>query len=128
MPRSVKRWKFSDSEAFYVLLTGVFVSVFLPLVATSAQEEKTVNSDRFTSAALPLSDIVYDPDDMASTKFMSMELGSPVPPGDFAKLDPADGSTGKPSSLRLDWESSSNADSYEYCIDLTNNNACGGDQ
>jgi hypothetical protein len=47
-----------------------------------------------------------------------------IPPGDFNKSTPADGVTGQPANPTLSWGASSNATSYEYCIDTSNNNAC----
>ncbi|PWB68083.1 MAG: hypothetical protein C3F15_17055, partial [Holophagae bacterium] len=47
-------------------------------------------------------------------------------PGAFSKPTPANGATNQPASLTLTWGSSSDASSYEYCVDLTNNNACDG--
>ncbi len=47
-------------------------------------------------------------------------------PGAFSKLTPADGATNQPASLTLTWGTSADASSYEYCVDLTNNNACDG--
>jgi hypothetical protein len=45
-------------------------------------------------------------------------------PGEFNKSNPANGATNQPLSLTLSWGSSSNAASYEYCYDTTNDNAC----
>jgi hypothetical protein len=47
-----------------------------------------------------------------------------TPPGDFNKSAPANGATGQPANPTLSWGASSNATSYEYCIDTSNNNAC----
>jgi hypothetical protein len=46
------------------------------------------------------------------------------PPGAFAKLSPVNGASNQSTSLTLSWASSSYADSYEYCYDMTNDNAC----
>ena len=52
---------------------------------------------------------------------------APAPaPGGFGKTSPANGATGQPVPMSLSWGSSSNAASYEYCVDATNNNACDG--
>ncbi|HQP44104.1 MAG TPA: hypothetical protein PLV66_10545, partial [Thermoanaerobaculales bacterium] len=45
-------------------------------------------------------------------------------PGAFSKSAPANGATGQPTSLNLSWGSSTDATSYEYCIDTSNNGAC----
>jgi hypothetical protein len=50
--------------------------------------------------------------------------GTPPPPGAFAKVSPANGATGQPISLKLDWGDSSGTTSYEYCYDTTNDRAC----
>jgi len=47
-------------------------------------------------------------------------------PGVFGKHNPANGATGIDTSVTLKWGSGTNADSYEYCIDTSNNNACSG--
>jgi hypothetical protein len=49
-----------------------------------------------------------------------------LPPGAFDKTSLANGSTGEPASATLIWSDSSNATSYEYYIDTTNDNACSG--
>ncbi len=45
-------------------------------------------------------------------------------PGAFAKASPANGASGQPNSLSLTWGVSSDATSYEYCIDTSNNSTC----
>jgi murein DD-endopeptidase MepM/ murein hydrolase activator NlpD len=47
-----------------------------------------------------------------------------LPPGMFNKSSPSNGATGQPTSLTLNWGASSNATSYEYCYDTTNNGSC----
>ncbi len=47
-------------------------------------------------------------------------------PGAFAKSSPADGATDQSTSLSLTWGASSDATSYEYCLDTVDNNACDG--
>jgi len=47
-----------------------------------------------------------------------------TPPGDFNKSAPANGATSQQANPTLSWGASSNATSYEYCIDTSNNNAC----
>jgi hypothetical protein len=46
-------------------------------------------------------------------------------PGVFSKISPANGATGQPSNPTLSWGASSGAVSYEFCIDMTNDNTCG---
>jgi serine protease len=50
--------------------------------------------------------------------------GGSNPPGAFNKSAPANGATNQATSLTLSWGASTNATSYEYCIDTNNNNAC----
>jgi hypothetical protein len=45
-------------------------------------------------------------------------------PGWFSKSSPANGATGQPANTTLSWGASSNATSYEYCVDTKNNDAC----
>jgi hypothetical protein len=47
-----------------------------------------------------------------------------IPPADFEKVSPYDGTTDLYSSVTLEWESSSDAGSYEYCIDTTDDDTC----
>ncbi len=46
------------------------------------------------------------------------------PPQAFNKLSPVNGANSQLTNLRLSWQSSSNAASYAYCYDTTNDNAC----
>ena len=48
----------------------------------------------------------------------------PGAPGAFGKTSPTNGATGQASSVTLSWSSSSGAESYEYCVDTTDNNDC----
>ncbi|MBT7080165.1 MAG: peptidoglycan DD-metalloendopeptidase family protein, partial [Chloroflexi bacterium] len=45
-------------------------------------------------------------------------------PGAFSKSSPSHGASTQPTSLTLNWGSSSGSNSYEYCIDTTNDNSC----
>jgi hypothetical protein len=44
---------------------------------------------------------------------------TPVAPGAFGKTSPTNGATGLASSVSLSWSVSSNAASYQYCVDST---------
>jgi hypothetical protein len=46
------------------------------------------------------------------------------PPGSFNKSAPSNGTTSQPANPTLSWSASSNATSYEYCLDTSNNAAC----
>ncbi|GEM_PF-1615567 len=60
----------------------------------------------------------------SSTAFWSFTTGGV--PGAFNKSSPSNGAANQPTSLTLAWGSSSNASSYEYCYDTSNNNTCNG--
>jgi hypothetical protein len=78
---------------------------------------KLVNwSGDASGSANPLS-LTMDSDKTVTANLMT-------PPGDFTKAAPANTATGQPASLTLLWGTSAGASSYEYCLDLTNNNAC----
>lgn len=50
---------------------------------------------------------------------------TPVPPpGAFGKSGPANNAVEQPTSVTLSWDASTNAASYEYCYDTTNDNTC----
>jgi hypothetical protein len=49
-----------------------------------------------------------------------------APPGTFNKSAPSDLAPDQSTSPALSWGSSSGAASYEYCVDTTNDSACGG--
>jgi len=63
---------------------------------------------------------------MTGAKNVSATFTQPVsPPGPFLKVSPGSGATGQPTNPTLTWGTSTGAASYEYCIDTTNDNACG---
>jgi hypothetical protein len=45
-------------------------------------------------------------------------------PGAFAKVSPADGAAGQALGLTLSWGAATDATSYEYCLDASNDDAC----
>ncbi len=45
-------------------------------------------------------------------------------PGSFKLTSPSNNATGRATSLTLSWGSSSNATSYEYCLDKVSNGVC----
>jgi len=45
-------------------------------------------------------------------------------PGAFSKVTPANGATGLPTSVGLQWQASVGAQGYEVCVDTVDNNAC----
>ena len=47
-----------------------------------------------------------------------------TPPGAFSKTSPVNGATVYPPGVTLTWAASSLAESYEYCFDATNDDAC----
>ena len=48
------------------------------------------------------------------------------PPGAFGKAAPLEGATGESAWPRLSWGAVSGADSYEYCVDTSDDDACDG--
>jgi formylglycine-generating enzyme required for sulfatase activity len=48
----------------------------------------------------------------------------PQPPTAFSKLTPADETTGLPFNVSLDWDNSDGVDSYTYCYDTSDDDAC----
>jgi hypothetical protein len=61
------------------------------------------------------------------TFFADINVTGTIPvsaPGGFNKSTPTNAATGVSTSTALTWTASSNASSYEYCIDTTNDNAC----
>ena len=48
-------------------------------------------------------------------------------PGAFGKLTPINNATGQATTVLLQWQSSSGAASYQYCLDTTLNSTCDGD-
>ena len=61
--------------------------------------------------------------DASATAFWSFTT-VPNPPGAFSKTIPANGATGIPINLSLNWNASSGATQYEYCIDTNDNGNC----
>jgi hypothetical protein len=59
------------------------------------------------------------------SKLLSFKVVTDLP-GAFNKTSPANGATEQLTSATLSWGSSSNAASYEYCVDTSNDNACAG--
>jgi hypothetical protein len=53
-----------------------------------------------------------------------LRVSAGSPPGNFNKSAPANGATGQPTNPTLSWGASSNATSYEYCIDTNSDNTC----
>ena len=53
-----------------------------------------------------------------------MKYYAVLPPADFNKTAPTNAATEVNPNATLSWAASDGADSYEYCYDTTNNNAC----
>ena len=51
-------------------------------------------------------------------------INPPGPPAAFGKTSPANGATDQPINPMLSWAASAGANSYEYCYDTSNDNAC----
>ena len=54
------------------------------------------------------------------------EVQPPPQPGAFGKTSPTQAATNQPTNPALTWTTSSDAASYEYCLDTSNDNACAG--
>ena len=50
----------------------------------------------------------------------------PSAPAAFGKAGPADGATNQPLATTINWTASSGVESYEYCYDTTDDDACSG--
>jgi len=59
------------------------------------------------------------------SKLLSFKVVTDLP-GAFNKTSPANGATEQLTTATLSWGSSSNAASYEYCVDTSNDNTCAG--
>jgi hypothetical protein len=59
------------------------------------------------------------------SKLLSFKVVTDLP-GAFNKTSPIYGATEQLTTATLSWGSSSNAASYEYCVDTSNNNTCAG--
>ena len=59
------------------------------------------------------------------SKLLSFKVVTDLP-GAFNKTSPVNGATEQLTTATLSWGSSSNATSYEYCVDTSNDNACAG--
>ena len=58
---------------------------------------------------------------------LSLNSVSALPrPGAFAKSSPKNAAKNQPTSVALAWGASTNASSYEFCVDTTNNSTCDG--
>ncbi len=69
---------------------------------------------------------VNDGTDTANDTFILTVTDVQSPPGAFNKLNPINDAVAQPTSLTLSWGASSGANSYEYCLDTSNDNACSG--
>lgn len=55
---------------------------------------------------------------------LAVKESSSLPPGDFSKTLPANGAADQPLNPTMNWATSSDAASYDFCIDTVNNNVC----
>ena len=66
-----------------------------------------------------------DSGSVSATRTYSITIAAPPAPGAFAKTAPISNATSRPrNGLVLSWTASTNATSYEYCYDTSNNNTC----
>lgn len=62
---------------------------------------------------------------VASGRWFGLALASGPPEG-FGKAAPVDGASGRELTLTLSWAAAPAATSYEYCVDTSDDDACGG--
>jgi uncharacterized delta-60 repeat protein len=65
-----------------------------------------------------------EPDKLYPTVPIYVFSTSPLRPGAFNKVRPANGAANVPVDTYLEWGDSDNATTYEYCMDTSNDNAC----
>jgi LPXTG-site transpeptidase (sortase) family protein len=106
---SVVRWNNSNRATTYVSSTQLRVSIpasDIASIGTSYVRVFNPSPGGGTSGQLPFT------------------ITQPPPPGAFTKSGPGDGATEQSASPTLSWSTSTNATSYEYCYDTTDNNSC----
>lgn len=105
---SVVRWNNSDRFTTYVDGTQLTASI-------SALDIAAIGSANVT---------VYNPAPGGGVSNSLSFAINQAPPGVFGKSTPNDGDINQTVDLNLSWNASSDAASYEYCYDTTNDNAC----
>ena len=63
---------------------------------------------------------------IAALAHIDNSAAAQTPPAAFTKSTPANGATAQATTLLLQWQASSGATSYQYCVDATINNTCDG--
>jgi hypothetical protein len=118
---------FSTSGSSQTMLLGVWTGARGSLVnqgcSSNDQFQLAVNAGTVYAIEIArLADSIYP----APTS-IDLVLGiwpASTPPGAFSKTAPEDGAQNRPARLDLVWGASTYADSYEYCYDLIDNDAC----
>jgi uncharacterized delta-60 repeat protein len=65
-----------------------------------------------------------NPLSLTMKKNMAVTANLMASPGHFNKLSPGDGTSDVPANATLSWETSTDATSYKYCLDMTDNDTC----
>jgi hypothetical protein len=114
-------WSFSTGSA---PLPPSATASFTPLAASSVTPTRTASATP-TRTASPTPTRTASPTlpaPAASATFTASP--SPVVTGDLYKLSPLNGVVGVPTALVMSWTAVSGALSYNYCVDLIQNNFC----
>jgi hypothetical protein len=109
--------------------TGTITATFTPTRTVTASRTITSTPSKTSTGTITAT---FTPT-LTSTRTLTSTLTStatitatPIAPGAFAKISPANSAGGTTIYPTLSWETSSAATRYEYCYDTTNNNVCNG--
>jgi len=108
---------------FFVFTSNVFAT---PLVNGHLRGLAGGNGVIAAAGAFPRTPSSQNANYFRDLIFVATGGGGGPAPGVFSKTAPADGATGQPLSEAASWGASTNATSYEVCLDTTNNNLCDG--
>ena len=78
------------------------------------------------NASLKVRFEVFASEPAAGWQVDDVEVFERQPPAAFGKTAPADGALVPSVTTSISWASSDETDTYEYCVDTTNNNTCDG--
>lgn len=101
---------------------ATFPTVLLNGTPNDGTETVTVPNTPTTTARIKVEAVGNIFFDVSNANF-TIVAGGP-PPGAFGKSAPANAATGQVLSPTISWGASTNATSYEYCVDTTANSSC----
>jgi formylglycine-generating enzyme required for sulfatase activity len=115
-----------NKRAVYQIgLCVIFVMLISGSVPGFANQSATLSEQSSTFMALNGSIFIgQEEDHVLFLPLASKDYFGQSTPRSFSKLTPADGATDQATTLVLDWEESSEAVDYEYCYDITDDDAC----